>query len=99
MRHSRYRNRIAKAVAFTCCTLLLMATPLTARANPKPIPAGSKLQFSFNVIGYPEGKTYQGDCGDGHRIFVNRGAKGAQVRIVNSATSWAVEDCNATADH
>ena len=99
MRHNRYWNRIALSVAPTLCTLLLMGAPLTASANPNPIPAGSKLVFNFNVIGYPEGKTYQGDCGEGHRIFVNRGAKGAQVRILNSATSWAVGDCNATADH
>jgi len=73
------------------------ATPVFA--NPHPIPAGSKLVFNFNVIGYPATKSYAGDCGDGHRIFVNRDARGAQVRILNSTTGWSIEDCNATADH
>jgi len=71
----------------------------SAIANPTPIPAGSKLVYNFNVIGYPAGNTYNGDCGDGHRIFVNRDAKGAQVRVTNSGTDWSIVDCNATSDH
>src|SRR5215467_2382822 len=54
--------------------LAILATASLASANPKNIPAGSKLVFNFNVIGYPAGNTYDGGCGDGHRIFVNRDA-------------------------
>ena len=86
MRHSQSRNGLSSAVASVFCSLLLLAAATAASANPAPIPAGSKLVFNFNVIGYPAGKSYGGDCGDGHRIFVNRDAKGAQVRVLNSTT-------------
>jgi len=99
MRHSESRNHLSYALASIFCSLLLVTATTTAWANPKPIPAGSKLVFNFNVIGYPAGKTYGGDCGDGHRIFVNRDAKGAVVRILNSTTDWSIVDCNATSDH
>src|SRR2546425_7048299 len=98
MRQSQIRNRLSVALVSLLSSALLMTAATVASANPKPIPAGSKLQFNFNVIGYPAGKTYDGNCGDGHRIFVNREAKAAQVRVTNS-TGWSIEDCNATADH
>ena len=98
MRHSEPRT-LSYAVASILCSLLFLATATGAWANPKPIPAGSKLVFNFNVIGYPAGKSYGGNCGDGHRIFVNREAKGAVVRVLNSATDWSIVDCNATSDH
>jgi len=99
MRHFEPRNRVSTAVASVFCSLLLIATATAASANPSPIPPGSKLVFNFNVIGYPTGKTYGGNCGDGHRIFVNRDAKGAQVRVTNSTAGWSIVDCNATSDH
>ena len=98
MRDSHFRIRFLPFATFVFCSLLL-ATAATVSANPAPIPAGSKLAFNFNVIGYPVGKSYGGDCGDGHRIFVNRDAKGAQVRVTNSGTGWSIVDCNATSDH
>jgi len=99
MRHFQPRNRVSTAVASVFCSLLLIATATAASANPSPIPPGSKLAFNFNVIGYPAGKSYGGNCGDGHRIFVNRDIKGAQVRVTNSTTGWSIVDCNATSDH
>jgi len=99
MRHFQPRNRVSNAVASVFCSLLLIATATAASANPSPIPPGSKLAFNFNVIGYPAGKSYGGNCGDGHRIFVNRDIKGAQVRVTNSTTGWSIVDCNATSDH
>lgn len=69
-----------------------------AQSAPAPIPAGSKLVFNFNVLGYPAGNAYTGDCGNGHRIFVNRDANKAQV-LVQNGTSWDIVDCNATSDH
>src|SRR5947208_1696773 len=69
-----------------------------AAAGPDPIPAGSKLVFNFNVLGYPAGQTYAGKCGNGHRIFVNREASKAQV-LVQNGSFWTVVDCNATSDH
>ena len=85
--------------ALIACLAMLLASATTALAAPGGIPAGSKLVYSFNVIGYPEGQTYNGGCGNGHRIFVNRDAHGAQVLIQNSSGGWDVVDCNATADH
>lgn len=80
-------------------SLLVLTVAGSAIANPSPIPAGSKLVFNFNLIGYPASKPYTGDCGDGHRIFVNRDAKGAQLRVTNDTVGWSIVDCNATADH
>jgi hypothetical protein len=68
-----------------------------ASANPKDIPQGLKLEYKFNLIGYPEGKLYTGGCGNGHRIFVNRNANHAHIRITNG-THWGVTDCDATGD-
>jgi len=83
------------AIIMTAAAILIAAA---AHATPKSIPAGSKLVYNFNLIGYPAGKTYDGGCGDGHRIFVNREASKAQLVIRNGA-EWAITDCNATADH
>src|SRR5882762_8239703 len=69
MRRSQIRNRLSVALVSLLGSALLMTGATPVSANPKPIPAGSKLQFNFNVIGYPAGKTYDGNCGDGHRIF------------------------------
>ncbi|TMQ70571.1 MAG: hypothetical protein E6K81_12275 [Candidatus Eisenbacteria bacterium] len=78
---------------------LLLASATAVSANPGGIPAGSKLVYNFNVIGYPRGQFYDGNCGNGHRIFVNRDAKGAQLLIQNSTSGWSIVDCNATSDH
>src|SRR5262245_45829659 len=76
----------------------LLASAGPARSTPAPIPAGSKLVYNFNLLGYPAGQLYNGGCGNGHRIFVNREANKAQV-LVQNGPSWDVLDCNATADH
>jgi hypothetical protein len=81
-----------------CCALFL-ASAAVVGANPKDIPAGSKLAFNFNMIGYPAGQAYNGNCGEGHRIFVNREANNAQVVVTNSGSGWEIQDCNATQDH
>ena len=94
--HSFIRGRHSTALALLLASLV---TAQTASATPSPIPTGSKLVFNFNLLGFPKDKPYTGDCGQGHRIFVNRDAKGAQVRVTNSGTDWAVVDCNATSDH
>ena len=93
------RNVTRHLATTAVCLAMLVASTATVRANPKDIPAGSKKVFSFNVIGYPVGQVYDGNCGDGHRIFVNRQANNAQVLIENSPTAWSVVDCNATSDH
>jgi hypothetical protein len=82
----------------TLIMLTILDRGMTAHANPKDIPAGAKKVYSFNVIGYPAGRTYTGGCGEGNRIFVNRAASNAQIRITNSTSGWNVLDCNATSD-
>jgi hypothetical protein len=57
-------------------------------------PSDAQLVFNWNLIGTP--KSYQGGCGDGHRIFVERDTKSAHILIQNSTTGWSIVDCNAT---
>ena len=96
MRHFSSTKRLFPVrLAAALCVVALAGS---ANAGPNPIPAGSKLVFNFNVLGYPAGQSYDGNCGNGHRIFVNREASKAHV-LVQNGTNWSVVDCNATADH
>ena len=83
--------------------VLIGAAALTlagdATANPPGIPPGVQKVYSFNVIGYPADRSYDGNCGNGHRIFVNREAKSARVLVQNSTSDWQVIDCDATDNH
>ena len=99
MRRIASRKHLLQFSTLTVLLSVFLAAATSAQANPKNIPAGSKLVYNFNMIGYPEGQTYDGNCGDGHRIFVNRDAKGAQLVVTNSGTQWSIVDCNATGDH
>lgn len=74
---------------------LLVAS--TAAANPPGIPEGYRKVFQFNVIGYPEGQSYDGNCGNGRRIFVNRNTNNAKVRVSEEGV-WQIADCDATQD-
>lgn len=67
-------------------------------ANPPGVPAGYKLAYSFNMIGFPAGQEYTGGCGAGHRIFVNRDGV-SRIIVRDHDDSWHVADCNATADN
>ena len=91
-------SRLARISLAALCAVFL-GTGAIASATPGGIPAGSKLVFNFNLLGYPADKAYMGDCGQGHRIFVNRDAKSAQLRVTNSTSDWSIVDCNATSDH
>jgi hypothetical protein len=85
-------------VVLASLTLVLLSLSSVAFANPKDIPAGWRKVYQFNMIGYPEGQEYQGGCGQGDRLFVNRDAHHAHVLVTNGS-SWDVTDCNATADN
>jgi hypothetical protein len=63
-------------------------------ANPPGVEPGLKKVFQFNLIGRPN--VYEGDCGEGKRIFVERDAKQAQILIEDEDDGWYIEDCNAT---
>ena len=98
--HRIESRRPARRLSTTAVALvMLLASAAAVQANPKDIPAGSKLVYNFNVIGFPAGHVYDGNCGNGHRIFVNREANNAQVLIENSPTAWSVVDCDATSGH
>lgn len=86
-------------VRLALASAAVLAAASVALANPGEIPPGSRLVYNFNVLGYPAGQTYDGNCGNGHRIFVNREANNARVLVQNSTEDWHVVDCNATGDH
>src|SRR5262245_55434527 len=65
----------------------------SAATSGNGAPRGKHV-FSWNLIGTPH--DYQGGCGDGRRIFVERDAKGAQILIKDENDGWGIEDCNAT---
>src|SRR5881628_1425399 len=85
--------------ALVACLAVSAASAMAAHAAPPGVQPGSKLVFSFNLIGYPAGQTYDGGCGEGHRIFINREAKNAQLIVRNSTSGWEIVDCNATIGH
>ena len=89
---------IGRLALITLIMLSILTIAISAHANPKDIPAGAKKVYSFNVIGYPAGRTYTGGCGEGNRIFVNREASNSHIRVTNSSSGWNVVDCNATSD-
>jgi hypothetical protein len=70
------------------------AGPLTTTAVAGNGAPRGKHVFSWNLIGTPH--DYQGGCGDGRRIFVERDAKGAQIVIKDENDGWSIVDCNAT---
>src|SRR5262245_41709755 len=71
------------------------AAPVFALAG-NGAPRGKHV-FSWNLIGTPH--SYQGGCGDGRRIFVERDVKGAQILIQDENDGWSIVDCNGTGGH
>jgi hypothetical protein len=67
-----------------------LLTPTARAGNGAP---RGQLVFSWNLIGTPD--DYQGGCGDGRRIFVERDVNNAHIQITNGST-WSIVDCNAT---
>ena len=98
MFRSRFTHLGTRLALLAACGVALLTPALVAHAAPKDIPAGAKKVYSFNVIGYPADRTYNGGCGEGNRIFVNREANNAHVRVTNSTSGWNVLDCDATSD-
>lgn len=75
--------------------VLVLGTALwPAAANPPGVPDGLKLEFSFNMIGTPG--DYEGGCGEGHRIFVQRDANHEHVLVRDHDDGWHIEWCDAT---
>ena len=72
---------------------LTAPTPDSAAARGNGTPSGAKLVFSFNLIGTP--KEYNGGCGDGRRIFVERNSH-AQLLIQDADNGWRIVNCNGT---
>ena len=68
-----------------------------AAANPPGIPEGYHKVFQFNLIGKPEGQSYDGNCGNGRRIFVNRNTNNIKIRVSEEGV-WRIADCDATND-
>ena len=64
-------------------------TALTGNGAPK-----GKLVFSWNLIGTPG--DYEGGCGNGRRIFVQRGANHEHILFEDHDDGWHIEQCDAT---
>src|SRR5262245_34454736 len=79
---------------------LTAPTPASPAVRGNGIPEGYKLEFNWNLIGTPN-EDYKGGCGDGHRIFVERGIQNAKLLITDpsgilTGSGWSIVDCNAT---
>jgi hypothetical protein len=71
----------------------LVALPFgTAQANPPGAPSG-KLAFKFNYIAVPPDTHESVGCGDGHRVFTERGAAGVIVWTLDATSPIHVDDC------
>ena len=79
----------ATSSSLTAPSLESLAATTAGNGAPK-----GKLVFSWNLIGTP--KSYSGGCGDGRRIFVERGAHGAHILIQDANDGWSIVDCNGT---
>src|SRR5688500_10425305 len=67
------------------------AGALALRGNGSPL---GKLVFSWNLIGTPG--DYEGGCGQGHRIFVQRDASHEHILLRDHDDGWHIEECDAT---
>ncbi|HEX6032048.1 MAG TPA: hypothetical protein VFY90_11510 [Tepidiformaceae bacterium] len=65
-----------------------------AAARGNGLPDGAKRVFGFNLIGTPG--DYEGGCGNGARIFVERGDHHAHMDIVDDNDGWHIAQCDAT---
>ena len=50
--------------------------------------------FSWNLVGTPG--DYEGGCGQGRRVFVERDVKQAQILFHDHNDGWHIEQCDAT---
>ena len=93
-----HRSSLLQLFAFVALVGIVLGSSTVAMANPPGIPAGWHKVWQFNMIGYPAGQEYTGNCGHGNRVFVNRDAHSAKM-LVTDGGSWDIVDCNATSDH
>jgi len=87
-------GRIKVLAALAKILLSTLAVAPIALANPQEIRSDQKIAFKFNCIAKPVGTAGNVNCGDGHRIFTERGAAGhilwhsttTPVQVVNCLT-------------
>ncbi len=84
---------LPRFLALTACLAILVLAGV-AEANPPGVPQGMHKVYQFNLIGHPG--EYDGNCGNGNRIFVPRDANHAHILIRDEDDGWHIEDCNAT---
>lgn len=86
---------IKNLVSISVLTLAIaFAWGMDSEAKPTDLISNDcKQVYNMNIIGHPG--DYNGNCGNGHRIFVNRGANHDHI-LVEEDGQWHVEDCNAT---
>lgn len=81
-------------VATAIMTLGTLATVGTAQAAAPGLPSGAKRLFSFQLIGHPG--DYEGGCGSGHRVFVDRNENHGHILIVDENDGWYIAQCDST---
>lgn len=63
-------------------------------AKPPGIPQECDKVYQWHMIGHPG--DYDGGCGNGSRMFVDRNANHAHVLVVDDDDGWHIANCDAT---
>lgn len=83
-----------KIIAVLLASVLILTTQaLPVYANPPGIPSDQKMAFKFNYIAKPVGTADKVNCGDGHRIFTERGATGHILWHSDLSSPPHIVDC------
>ena len=86
------RTTIVLIGVAACATVVLLTWG--AHAAPPGVEPGLKKVFQFNLIGRPN--AFNGSCGGGSRMWVERDDHHAHIEIHDEDAGWYIEDCDAT---
>ena len=87
------KKTISLAVTMFALVGLISVVNSQAFANPPDIPKDEKKVYQWMLIGRPN--AFNGECGEGNRIFVEADDNHAHLVIVDG-NSWDIKNCNGT---
>lgn len=92
------KNLKAISTAIAMFAVVGMMTGSGFYAFADPAPEGTQKVYQFNLIAKPN--SYEGNCGEGNRIFVDADDRSSKIKVTDDAQpgTWNVVDCNATSD-